>query len=61
MDPVKLELFIELAVVLLGPPIYQYYLWRKGKTDKAGLIKTAKVFAPLYLLVLIALVAWARS
>lgn len=61
MDPVKLELMVELAVVLLGPPIYQYYLWRQGKTDRAGLIKTAKVFAPLYLLVFIALVAWARS
>ena len=61
IDPVKLELIIELIVVLLAPPVYQYFLWRKGKTDRAGLIKTAKVFAPLYLLVLIALVAWMRS
>jgi hypothetical protein len=52
MDAVRLELAIELAVVLLAPPLYQYYLWRKGKTTPAQLRKTLKIFAPLYLLVL---------
>lgn len=52
MDTVQLELAIELAVVLLAPPLYQYYLWRRGKTTPAQLRKTLKVFAPLYLLVL---------
>lgn len=52
MDAVQLELAIELAVVLLAPPLYQYYLWRRGKTTPAQLRKTLKVFAPLYLLVL---------
>ena len=52
MDAVQLDLVIELAVVLLAPPLYQYYLWRTGKTTPAQLRKTLKVFAPLYLLVL---------
>ena len=52
MDAVRLELAIELAVVLLAPPLYQYYLWRKGKTTPAQLRKTLQIFAPLYLLVL---------
>ena len=52
MDAVRLELAIELAVVLLAPPLYQYYLWRKGKTTPAQLRRTLKIFAPLYVLVL---------
>jgi hypothetical protein len=52
MDAVHIELAIELTVVLLAPPLYQYYLWRKGKTTPAQLRKTLKIFAPLYLLVL---------
>jgi len=52
MDAVHIELAIELTVVLLAPPLYQYHLWRKGKTTPAQLRKTLKVFAPLYLLVL---------
>ncbi len=52
MDAVQLELAIELAVVLLAPPLYQYYLWRRGKTTPAQLRKTLVIFAPLYLLVL---------
>jgi len=55
MDAVHIELAIELTVVLLAPPLYQYYLWRKGKTTPAQLRKTLKVFAPLYLLVLCAM------
>lgn len=52
MDAVQLELAIELAVLLLAPPLYQYYLWRRGKTTPAQLRKTLVIFAPLYLLVL---------
>ena len=55
MDAVRLELAIELAVVLLPPPLYQYYLWRKGRTTPAQLRKTLQIFAPLYLLVLAAM------
>jgi hypothetical protein len=58
MDPVKLELFIELAVVLLGPPLYQYYLWRRGRVTLAQVRQTAWVFAPLYALLLGACVLW---
>lgn len=52
MDAVQLELVIELAIVLLAPPLYQYYLWRTGKTTAAKLRETLVIFAPLYLLVL---------
>ena len=52
MDAVRAELVLELAVVLLAPPLYQYYLWRRGKTTPAQRRKTLKIFAPLYLLLL---------
>ena len=52
MDAVQIELVIELTIVLLAPPLYQYYLWRKGKSTPAQLRKTLKIFAPLYVLVL---------
>ena len=52
MDAVQLELVIELTIVLLAPPLYQYYLWRKGKTTPAQLRKSLKIFAPLYVLVI---------
>ena len=55
MDAVQIELAIELTIVPLAPPLYQFYLWRKGKTTPAQLRKTVKVFAPLYLLVLAAM------
>jgi len=55
MDAVQIELVIELVIVLLAPPLYQYYLWRQGKTTPAQLRKTMKIFAPLYLLVLAAM------
>ncbi|NBQ86050.1 MAG: hypothetical protein EBU07_00975 [Betaproteobacteria bacterium] len=58
MDPVKLELFIELAVVLLGPPLYQYYLWRRGRVTLAQVRKAAWLFAPLYGLLLVGCVLW---
>ena len=51
MDPVKVELLVEFGVVLVAPPLYQYYLWRKGKTNVAGLWRSARLFAPLYALV----------
>ncbi len=52
MDAVQIELVIELTIVLMAPPLYQYYLWRKGKTTPAQLRKTLKIFTPLYVLVL---------
>ena len=55
MDPVKIELLVEFGVVLAAPPLYQYYLWRKGKTNSAGLWRSARLFAPLYGLVFVAL------
>ena len=55
MDPVKIELLVEFGVVLVAPPLYQYYLWRKCKTNSAGLWRSARLFAPLYGLVFVAL------
>ena len=52
MDAVPIELAIELTIVLLAPPLYQYYLWRKGNTTPEQLRKTLKSFTPLYVLVL---------
>lgn len=58
MDLIKLELIVELIVVLCAPPIYQYYLWRRGKSTSAKIRKAAIIFAPLYLLIFAALIAW---
>jgi hypothetical protein len=55
MDPVKIELLVEFGVVLAAPPLYQYYLWRKGRTTPLALRSSAKLFAPLYGLVIVAL------
>jgi hypothetical protein len=55
MSLMSVELIIESTVVLLAPPLYQLYLWRKGRTTMAQLRKTAMLFAPLYLLVLVVL------
>ena len=52
MDAVQIEWVMELTCVLTAPPLYQYYLWRKGKTTPAQLRKTLKIFTPLYVLVL---------
>ena len=52
MDAVQIELVIELTIVLMAPPLCQYYLWRKGKTTPAQLRKTLTIFVPLYVLVL---------
>ena len=59
MDPVKVELLIEFAVVLCAPPLYQYYLWRRGMVKRQDIIRTAKIFAPLYVLIGAAVVVWA--
>jgi hypothetical protein len=48
-------LLVEFAVVLAAPPLYQYYLWRKGKTDSPQIWRAVRLFAPLYGLVLVAL------
>jgi hypothetical protein len=61
MDPMKLELVIELAVVLSAPPIYQYYLWRRGKFSAQHLRSSIKIFVPLYLLVIGFLVVLLRQ
>jgi hypothetical protein len=55
MDPVKIELLVEFAVVLAAPPLYQYYLWRKGRTTPPQLWLAVRLFAPLYGRVLVAL------
>jgi hypothetical protein len=58
MDLIKLELIVELTLVLCAPPLYQYYLWRRGKTTSEQIKKTAKIFAPLYLMIFAVLIAW---
>ena len=55
MDPVKIELLVEFAVVLAAPPLYQYYLWRKGRTTPPQIWRAVRLFAPWYGLVLVAL------
>lgn len=56
MDLIKLELVLEFVAVLLAPPLYQYYLWRRGKTTPRQVRQIAILFAPLYLLVFAALI-----
>lgn len=58
MDIVRLELIAELTIVLCGPPLYQYYLWKRGKTTPQQLRKTATLFAPFYVLIFGVLIAW---
>ena len=59
MDAIKLELLLELGLVLLAPAIHQAYLWRKGRLTPEALRRHSKVFIPLYGLVLLAaLLAW---
>jgi hypothetical protein len=57
MDWVKLELIIELIIVFSAPPVYQYYLWRRGKTTPAQLKKTLKIFLPFYIAIIVVLIA----
>ena len=61
MTGIKLELIIELIVVLAAPIIYQYYLWKKGRTTPERMRADAKIFIPLYILVFAGIVAWIMS
>jgi hypothetical protein len=61
MDWVRLELIVELIIVFSAPPIYQYYLWRRGKTTPAQLKKTFKIFLPFYIGIIAILIAWLAS
>ena len=61
MDWVKLELIVELIIVFSAPPVYQYYLWRRGKTTPAQLRKTLKIFLPFYVGIIAILLAWAST
>lgn len=56
MDWIKLELIIELIIVFSAPPVYQYYLWRRGKTTPAQLKKTLKIFLPFYIAIIVVLI-----
>jgi hypothetical protein len=61
MDAVKIELIVELIVVILAPPLHQYYLWKTKRTTAQAIQRTAKVFAPLYGGLVIVLLAAAFS
>jgi len=61
MDWVRLELIVELMIVLAAPPVHQYYLWRRGKTTPEQLRKTLKIFLPFYVGVIAVLIAWVCS
>jgi hypothetical protein len=61
MDWIKLELIIELIVVFSAPPVYQYFLWRRGKTTPAQLRKTLKIFLPFYIGIIAILIAWVSN
>jgi ABC-type Fe3+-siderophore transport system permease subunit len=61
MDWIKIELIIELIIVFSAPPVYQYYLWRRGKTSPAQLKKTLKIFLPFYIGIIAVLIAWVSN
>jgi len=46
-----IELLVEFAVILLAPIIHTFYLWKYKKVEKNELIKKAKIFAVLYVLI----------
>ncbi len=48
MIGLKIELLIELVVILLSPIIHTYYLWKYKHVDKKELIKNIKIFVVLY-------------
>lgn len=48
MTGVKIELLVEFAVILLAPIIHTYYLWKYKKVEKKELIRNAKVFGYIY-------------
>ncbi len=50
MTGVKLELLVEFTVILLAPIIHTFYLWKYKRVDKKELIKNAKIFICLYVL-----------
>lgn len=50
MTGVKLELLVEFTVILLAPIIHTFYLWKYKKIEKKELIKNAKIFTCLYVL-----------
>ena len=50
MTGVKIELLAEFAVILLAPIIHTFYLWKYKRVEKKELIKVAKIFAVLYVL-----------
>ena len=50
MIGVKIELLVVFAVILLAPIIHTYYLWKFKKVERKELIKNAKIFAVLYVL-----------
>jgi hypothetical protein len=58
VDWVRLELILELIIVLSAPPMHQYYLWRRGKTTPAQLKKSIKIFLPFYIGIIAILIAW---
>lgn len=61
MTAIKIELILELLVVLSAPIIYQYYLWKKGRTTPERMRADAKIFVPLYVLVFAGIAAWIMS
>ncbi|MEO0313948.1 MAG: hypothetical protein RI928_404 [Pseudomonadota bacterium] len=61
MDWIRLELIVELIIVFAAPPVYQYYLWRRGKTTPAQLRKTLKIFLPFYIGMIAVLIAWVSA
>jgi len=51
MTAVKIELLVEFSIVLLAPIIHTFYLLKYKKVEKNELIKNAKIFAVLYVLI----------
>jgi uncharacterized membrane protein len=51
MTGVRVELLVEFAVILLAPIIHTFYLWKYKRVEKKELVKNAKIFAVLYVLI----------
>jgi len=54
MTGVMLELVIEFGVILISPIVFHYYLWKYKKIAPAVILKDFKIYACLYVLILIA-------
>ena len=58
MTGIKIELLVVFAVILLAPIIHIYYLWKYKNIERNELIKNIKIFAGLYVMLGLAILAF---